>query len=474
MQEWGSNLWTSIVLRIGDLSSSSLVHMAQSSPLLSYLESHGVQEKLTLAIKSVLKNRPAEPLKAIGHALVQSASAPAASLAICSWNMAAINNNPFEYWLTHTDPEYATLMEKVEDFMQSPGDKDVPVEAIFTQEMFDKLDTHMTKQGWEGQAECAQYWSELRSKTIISGFLKDKALGDKRLMSIPDRMTNTIDVLEGACAYRPTPVSSYEGDIPNVAKWWPLWRHFIFEQKLTIPGKKGAASSEKLPCELLGKIPRSKYPALTEEEENMSVRLQAVCLAVFDCILVHMLHTLSNDGKWLDLKKKILESLTHAKEPKQINILKNAYAGTDVIFLQEVRTSTMRTALPAAFGDKYTVHFPNSPSKADQVTTADDPTDRGCPLRGQVAADAHSLMAAEERRCPPPATPRPPRAELNRATGQEPLRGGQRERPHRSGHGRGQEDTIKGLHQRRRSLRHLGRGGRNRQDAHVCLFPWRH
>jgi len=359
-------LWTSIVLRIGDLSSSSLVHMAQSSPLLSYLESHGVQEKLTLAIKSVLKNRPAEPLKAIGHALVQSASAPAASLAICSWNMAAINNNPFEYWLTHTDPEYATLMEKVEDFMQSPGDKDVPVEAIFTQEMFDKLDTHMTKQGWEGQAECAQYWSELRSKTIISGFLKDKALGDKRLMSMPDRMTNTIDVKEGECAYRPTPISSYEGDMPNVAKWWPLWCHFLFEQKLTIPGKKGAASSEKLPCELLGKIPRSKYPALTEEEENMSVRLQAVCLAVFDCILVHMLHTLSNDGKWLDLKKKILESLTHAKEPKQINILKNAYAGTDVIFLQEVRTSTMRTALPAAFGDKYTVHFPNSPSKADQ------------------------------------------------------------------------------------------------------------
>ena len=31
-----------------------------------------------------------------------------------TWNLAAVNNNPFEYWITHDDPAYVKLMKDVE------------------------------------------------------------------------------------------------------------------------------------------------------------------------------------------------------------------------------------------------------------------------------------------------------------------------------------------------------------------------
>ena len=71
------------------------------------------------------------------------------SLSTLSWNLAAVNNNPFEYFLTHPDPQYAKLMEGVERFIEAPGDKDVPVSAVFTKDMYDDLMARMKKQGWD-------------------------------------------------------------------------------------------------------------------------------------------------------------------------------------------------------------------------------------------------------------------------------------------------------------------------------------
>ena len=34
-------------------------------------------------------------------------------LRMVTWNIAAVNNNPFEYWITHQSEEYAVLMQKV-------------------------------------------------------------------------------------------------------------------------------------------------------------------------------------------------------------------------------------------------------------------------------------------------------------------------------------------------------------------------
>ena len=33
-------------------------------------------------------------------------------LRVATWNIAAINNNPFEYWITHDDADYNRLAAK--------------------------------------------------------------------------------------------------------------------------------------------------------------------------------------------------------------------------------------------------------------------------------------------------------------------------------------------------------------------------
>ena len=37
-----------------------------------------------------------------------------ADLHVATWNIAAINNNPFEYWITHDDPAYNNMMDAVQ------------------------------------------------------------------------------------------------------------------------------------------------------------------------------------------------------------------------------------------------------------------------------------------------------------------------------------------------------------------------
>ena len=340
---------------------------------LAYLEQHGVQDKLTQAIKAVLRQRPEQPIKAVGAALLTSAGVSAAQptdgsgsfLKILTWNIAAVNNNPFEYWLTHPDEEYEALMRNVEDFMSEPGDRDIPVKQVFTSEMYSTLDALMTREGWEGTDACAEQWNILSQKPIISGFLQDKGLGDKRLMSMPDRMTNTVDV-SGGTANRPSVISAFGGNMATIEEWWPQWTQFMFSDALECLGKKGAAPISKRPCEMLNKIPRSKYPALSEEEESISLRLQTLCLAIFDAVLVHILMTLSPDGKWLSLKKDILHALVWHKEERQIQVIQQSYSDAHVLFLQEVRCSTMTTTLPAVFDRQYEVICPAKPSKADQ------------------------------------------------------------------------------------------------------------
>jgi hypothetical protein len=92
-------------------------------------------------------------------------------LAVTTWNIAAINNNPFEYWITFKqNPEYEKLMINVENFLENPGDKDVKVNQVFTEEMFTKLDSRLTGVGW---TSVRSYWeSDFQNRNIISGFMK--------------------------------------------------------------------------------------------------------------------------------------------------------------------------------------------------------------------------------------------------------------------------------------------------------------
>ncbi len=92
-------------------------------------------------------------------------------LTVATWNIAAINNNPFEYWITMKEnPAYEELMVRVEQFLEDPKDKDVPVSQVFTEDMFTQLDSRLTNVGWKS---VRSYWeADFKNRKIVSQFMK--------------------------------------------------------------------------------------------------------------------------------------------------------------------------------------------------------------------------------------------------------------------------------------------------------------
>jgi hypothetical protein len=250
-------------------------------------------------------------------------------LLVVSWNVAAVNNNPFEYWITHDDPHYNKMMADFEYLVENPGDNDILVNKVFTQEMFEELDNEMARLGWTGLDAVASEWSNNYSvRKIVSGFMKDPVLGKKRLISMPDRVTNTITTEDGS-VYRPTVINCYQGDMPSRAAWWEQWRAFIFHK--SVQTGKGPRDVHAL----LKPISRAKYPALSAEEEAISVPLQLLAQAIFDAVMLHLVNVVA-EREWALLRGGMCASLNLKKSERITNILATRYSGADVILLQEV------------------------------------------------------------------------------------------------------------------------------------------
>lgn len=256
------------------------------------------------------------------------AAAPSA-LKCMTWNIAAVNNNPFEYWITHPDAQYNNLMLGVQEFIDEPGDRDVPVSEVFTPTMMAELSELMSGCGWgDGVAATAEaYANDFSSRPIISGFLQNAELGSKRLASMPDRMTNTINCAEGT-AYRPTVINLYDTPMDSTEAWWAQWKQFMFESTVTVKGKSSRV------FELLSPIKRAKYPAVTEEEERISLPLQTLVLAIFDAVELHILNTVL-PGAWGGIKASLCDALSRRKTDRTLEIMAGGYADCDVMFIQE-------------------------------------------------------------------------------------------------------------------------------------------
>ena len=283
-------------------------------------------------------------------------------LQVSTWNIAAINNNPFEYWITYDEnPDYEKIMTSIEDFLESPGDKDVSVSEVFTEEMFSELEKRMDGVGWDN---VRSYWdSDFKNRKIVSGFMKDPLLGSKRLASMPDRITNTINVVgadEPVC--RPTVINMYDGDLSNLQLWWKAWENFMFDTPLTIQVKDSTVTDP--PYKMLQPIKKSKYPDITEEEEKVSLPLQTMCGAIFDAILVNMMNTVSTPEVWQALKKTMVENLNKQKVPHTLDILQNVYKTSDIVALQEVSASFIEQARKRSLEQNYWIV---SPGEMDAV-----------------------------------------------------------------------------------------------------------
>ena len=261
------------------------------------------------------------------------------SVRALTWNMAAINNNPFEYWITNTDPKYNALMAGVSDFIKNPNDKDVTVGEVFTDEMFAELETLMRAANWKYVDETKAKWnSEFKNRHIISQFIKDDLLGKKRLVSMPDRVTNTLSDANGADVLRPTVINCYAKDLSDSKVWWGHWKNFMFVDPVQLSLDKPAA----VVGSMLAPIKKSKYPAIETDEEMMSIPLQTLNLAIFDAILVHMLNTVSPD--WNSIRDTICTKLNRKKTDRTIEILTTTYKDYDMQFLQEVGSAFIKSA----------------------------------------------------------------------------------------------------------------------------------
>lgn len=247
-------------------------------------------------------------------------------------------------------------MSAIEEFLEDPGEKDLPVSAVFTDQMFSQLEKRMNDVGW---ASVREYWEgDFKNRKIVSGFMKDPLLGSKRLASMPDRITNTINVVgsdEPVC--RPTVINMYEGDLSSLSIWWEAWAKFMFHQELTIQNK-GETITQHV-YEMLQPIKKAKYPDITEAEEKVSLPLQTMCGAIFDAILVHMMNTVSDPKVWQDLKRTMVENLNKQKVPHTLDILENVYGNSDIITLQEVSGSLIDQAKRRALGEKFWIVAPN-------------------------------------------------------------------------------------------------------------------
>jgi len=283
-----------------------------------------------------------------------------------TWNIAAVNNNPLEYWTTYDAPAYKQLMDDMEAFVEAPAERDVPLEQVFPAAMFDELIGLMSGLEWEGVDEVVALWnSDLKSRLIVSGFMKDKEIGSKRFISMPDRFTNTINTAT-ATVCRPAVINNFVGDLTDSQSWWAQWKAFMFEAPLAVQIKNETV--EQIPCQMLSKISRSKYPALSEEEERISLPLQTLCLALFDATMVHMMNTLSPDGEWLTIKRRCSDLLIVKKQDRTLEILQTErYSACDVVFLQEVAGNFVGVLGASSLADSHHIVAPKKlDSKRDQ------------------------------------------------------------------------------------------------------------
>jgi hypothetical protein len=221
--------------------------------------------------------------------------------------------------------------------------------------MFDELTIEMHKAGWAGLDKVKEEWdANYKNRKIISEFIQDDLIGKKRLASMPDRITNTINAAGGKTVLRPTVINCYEGDLSTQVGWWKRWLTFMFHKKVEV--SDGTGTKEVLVRDMLPPIRHAKYPSISEEEEAISVPLQTLCVAIFDAILVNMLNSLSMS--WQELRNDMCNKLNRHKVERSVEILSNTYWNSDVMFLQEVATVFVSHAEKSALVSSHSIHVP--------------------------------------------------------------------------------------------------------------------
>ncbi len=81
---------------------------------------------------------------------------------------------------------------------------------------------------------------------------------------------------------------------------------------------------------------------------DSSLSLQVLCLAIFDAVLVHVLHAVAPDS-WQGVKHAVHTALYANRAAACVSILQRSYGDADAVCLQEVSgalAERLRDALP--------------------------------------------------------------------------------------------------------------------------------
>mmetsp|Transcript_16310 Transcript_16310/g.44255 ORF Transcript_16310/g.44255 Transcript_16310/m.44255 type:complete len:1173 (+) Transcript_16310:93-3611(+) len=282
-----------------------------------------------------------------------------AMASVATWNIAAINNNPFEYWVTYADAEYIDFMRGVEKLLGQ--DDRAVVEDGFTETMFRDLINELRGLEVGSLEEIERLWNEdISKRRMVQGFLKDKSIGDKRLASVPDRITNTIHLVDGSTLKRPTVINAFAGSaLSSTELWWEAWKKFMFHTKVEI-SFGNCETKHQMVWSLIGPIPRSKYPAITPEEQAISVQLQILYLAILDAVFVFIANRVA-PGRWEKIRQNLCEALIYNKDGRVCDILAASYKDEQVVFLQEASAAFVHKARNhRALTDRFKIILPTT------------------------------------------------------------------------------------------------------------------
>lgn len=262
------------------------------------------------------------------------------NVTVASWNVSGVNNNPFEYHATRHEASARAFTRAFERvlFTTTTEDDAHALECAFPRARREALEEKLSEFGLLGTRARASYETYARERTTRD-MLRDEELGAKRLCSMPDRATNTVSV-DGArrVVRRPTVINCYDVSLMNEDDWWEKWLAYMFQDEVSVGGR-----SRKM-IEMFIPIVRAKYPAVSEEEEELGVALQAFFLAAFDASLIAVATEAAGGfQEWQDIRAGLFEDLIKHKTKRTLDVVAKCLLGrardagaTRVCFLQEV------------------------------------------------------------------------------------------------------------------------------------------
>jgi len=280
-------------------------------------------------------------------------------LKVMSWNIAGINNNPWEYYVCLDDKKYNDLMFYIESFLTNNGNE-IKVRSVLDSidsDFFKKLQTLLGD-------KCNDFDSLINDNVSqyldlsIPDFLSNKFIGENRLISWPDRLLNTIDNDNGTYLYRPTVINYYQKTFESVSKWFSLWITFMDEIGINI----------------LSKNVDNKYAKKYDGDNINFLLLNIIFLAIFDAILIFILFDIQSKHNidWQKIKSNLYQILNKNKINRTVQIMNVQYADYDILFLQEVRNNLLDDVKQnnelKSFADKYHIIYPKKLSKNNQTS----------------------------------------------------------------------------------------------------------